>query len=187
MYVYLPVNRPAAPALVVALHGCTQSADDSVAYSGWRELADRDGFVLVLPEQSITNNLNRCFNWFEDNDIRRGSGEALSVIQMIDAALGVQPGPRAGIRHRAIRRWGHGGRCPLGDLSRCVRCRGGGGRAALRLRHLADRGIRLHESRERPHAVAVGAAGARGFSGYSGPYPRVAIWHGTADATVSPR
>jgi feruloyl esterase len=86
MYVYLPDDRPVAPALVVALHGCTQSADDYLTHSGWRELADRDGFVLVLPEQRITNNLNRCFNWFDDSDIRRGSGEALSVIQMVDAA-----------------------------------------------------------------------------------------------------
>ena len=67
---------PAAPALVVVLHGCTQSADDYLAHSGWRELADRDGFVLVLPQQKIANNLNRCFNWFEENDIRRGSVDA---------------------------------------------------------------------------------------------------------------
>src|SRR3954447_3026386 len=75
MYVYLPDHRPIAPALVVALHGCTQSAEDYLAHSGWRELADRDGFVLVLPEQRTTNNLNRCFNWFQESDIRRGSGE----------------------------------------------------------------------------------------------------------------
>jgi len=76
MYVYTPDDRPTAPALVVALHGCTQSADDYLTHSGWRELADRDGFVLVLPEQKIANNLNRCFNWFEENDIRRGSVDA---------------------------------------------------------------------------------------------------------------
>ena len=56
MHVYLPDDRPTAPALVVALHGCTQSADDYLAQSGWRELADRDGFVLLLPEQKIANN-----------------------------------------------------------------------------------------------------------------------------------
>ena len=33
------------------------------------------------------NNQNACFNWFEREDTRRDSGEALSIRQMIDAMV----------------------------------------------------------------------------------------------------
>ena len=46
-------------------------------------LAKRSGFVLVYAEQSRTNNPNRCFNWFRPHNARRGSGEALSIRQMV--------------------------------------------------------------------------------------------------------
>ena len=67
------------------LHGCTQTAADYDQGSGWSQLADRHGFVLLYPEQNRANNANLCFNWFEPGDIARGKGEALSIRQMIGA------------------------------------------------------------------------------------------------------
>jgi feruloyl esterase len=186
MYVYLPDDRPVAPALVVALHGCTQSADDYLEHSGWRELADRDGFVLVLPEQRTANNLNRCFNWFDDSDIRRGSGEALSVIQMVDAArsaYGLDParvfvtGLSAGGAMTAVLLATYPDVFAAGAVLAGVPfgCATSLTAAFACMDHGSDR-------TPLQWAQQVRAA----FPGYSGPYPRVAIWHGTADVTVSP-
>jgi poly(hydroxyalkanoate) depolymerase family esterase len=178
MYVYLPDDRPAAPALVVALHGCTQSADDYLAHSGWRELADRDGFVLVLPEQKIVNNLNRCFNWFEESDVRRGSGEALSVIQMIDAArsaYGVDP------KRVFVTGLSAGGAMTAALLATYPDVFAAGAVVAALTEALT---CMSHGSDRTPLQWAQQVRAAS--PGYAGPYPRVAIWHGTADRTVSP-
>src|SRR5690606_7496322 len=41
--------------LVVVLHGCSQSAQKVAEQSGWNELADKYGFVVIYPEQKRSN------------------------------------------------------------------------------------------------------------------------------------
>lgn len=85
MFRYVPPSsKNSKPALIVALHGCTQNAQDYADHSGWPELADRMGFLLIFPQQSLVNNPARCFNWFESKNSRRDSGEALSIEQMVE-------------------------------------------------------------------------------------------------------
>ena len=83
MYTYVPASVPANAPLVVALHGCTQSAADYVN-AGWNDLADVEKAYVVYPEQSTSNNSQKCFNWFQSEDTTRDSGEALSIKQMVD-------------------------------------------------------------------------------------------------------
>ena len=84
MYYYAP-SSPKSPApLVVALHGCTQSANEYADRTKWHVLANKYGFYVVFPQQQSSNNQNKCFNWFEPGDIARGQGEALSIKQMVD-------------------------------------------------------------------------------------------------------
>src|SRR4249919_2079692 len=84
MFSYRPSTLADNPALVVVLHGCTQTAAGYDYGAGWSTLADRYGFALLLPEQQRSNNPNGCFNWFVPDDSRRGRGEALSIRQMIE-------------------------------------------------------------------------------------------------------
>jgi poly(hydroxyalkanoate) depolymerase family esterase len=84
MLTYLPDDLPAGSALVVVLHGSTQSAANYDVGAGWSTLADRYGFALLMPEQTRKNNLNGSFNWFQRNDIQRGEGEAHSIMQMVE-------------------------------------------------------------------------------------------------------
>jgi poly(hydroxyalkanoate) depolymerase family esterase len=84
MYEYVPADVPANAPLVVALHGCTQTAADYVK-AGWNDLADQWKFYVVYAEQSSKNNQNSCFDFFDPNDASRGAGEALSIKQMVDA------------------------------------------------------------------------------------------------------
>ncbi len=83
MFKHVPASMPANAPLVVALHGCTQTA---AAYesAGWTALANTHKFYVVYPQQVSGNNSNKCFNWFESGDIARGAGEALSIKQMVD-------------------------------------------------------------------------------------------------------
>ena len=87
MYIYVPAHMPAHAPLVVSLHGCLQDAG-SYSRAGWLQLADQWKFYLVFPEQSPANNLSRCWNWFQSDNIHRGHGEAASIIAMINKMKG---------------------------------------------------------------------------------------------------
>jgi poly(hydroxyalkanoate) depolymerase family esterase len=87
MLMHVPEQLPSMAPLVVALHGCNQSADEYDYGTGWSSLADRLGFAVVYPEQQPTNNPKNCFSWFVPGDISRGYGEALSIQQMVEHAL----------------------------------------------------------------------------------------------------
>src|SRR6266496_6459243 len=84
---YVPSGLPAGRPVVVALHGCTQTASAYGTGSGWQELADRMRFTVLMPEQKTANNSNRCFNWFEPGDTTRGQGEAESIAQMVHQTI----------------------------------------------------------------------------------------------------
>jgi poly(hydroxyalkanoate) depolymerase family esterase len=88
MFVYTPAKRLRAGApLIVVLHGCGQYAESFARNAGWLALAEHCGAALLLPEQRATNNQGRCFNWYRPGDAGRGSGEAMSVRQMVRAAI----------------------------------------------------------------------------------------------------
>jgi poly(hydroxyalkanoate) depolymerase family esterase len=87
MLARVPEDQSAGVALVVVLHGCTQSAAAFDRACGWSNLATRLGFALLLPEQRRANNPKRCFNWFAASDTRRDAGEALSIGRMVDRML----------------------------------------------------------------------------------------------------
>src|SRR5665213_896580 len=87
MFLHAPKALPKKAPLVVILHGCTQDAAGYDAGSGWSQLADRAGFVVLAPEQTRENNTNGCFNWFQPGDTAHGEGEAASIRQMIECAV----------------------------------------------------------------------------------------------------
>ncbi|KAB7619743.1 PHB depolymerase family esterase [Alkalilimnicola sp. S0819] len=92
MYTHVPQTLREKAPLVLALHGCTQSASTYHKESGWSELADRHGFLVVYPEQNSENktaqtgNPYNCFNWagYYGARMAKGDGENASVMQMIE-------------------------------------------------------------------------------------------------------
>ena len=87
MLSYVPQDLPQGSPLLVALHGCTQTAAGYDHGSGWSNIADRQRFAVLFPEQQSSNNPNNCFNWFLASDTRRDQGEALSIRQMIERMI----------------------------------------------------------------------------------------------------
>src|SRR6476660_9549461 len=87
MFAYAPEHLPPKAPLVVALHGCTQTADEFDHGTGWSSLSDSLGFAVVYPQQQPANNPMNCFSWFLPGDIARGHGEALSIREMVEHAI----------------------------------------------------------------------------------------------------
>ena len=69
--------------LVVALHGCTQTADVYRQLSGWDTEAESKGFIVLFPQQSSSRNSYSCWNWFQQADMQRGSGEPSIIDGMV--------------------------------------------------------------------------------------------------------
>ncbi len=84
MLLHLPPEPMNAHSLVIAMHGCTQNAHIHAKESGWNQLADKHGFIVLYPEQRTENNPNRCFNWFRPEHIARDKGETMSIKAMTD-------------------------------------------------------------------------------------------------------
>src|SRR5512132_1733366 len=185
MLAYVPDTLLEPRALVVVLHGCTQTAASYEYGTGWSTLADRHGFALLLPEQNRSNNPLRCFNWFRAEDTGRDAGEALSIRQMVErmiAAHGIDrsrvyvTGLSAGAAMTSVMLATYpdvfaGGAIIAGVPYRC----------ANGLQDAFDvifQG-RSREAREWGDLV-------RAASPHQGPWPKVSVWHGAADSTVKP-
>lgn len=80
-FVYTPAGYTTdrCVAMVVMLHGCTQTAAESAAGTQWNPLADEHEFVVVYPQQGDADNALSCWNWFVPEHQERGSGEAAII------------------------------------------------------------------------------------------------------------
>jgi len=87
MYIYKPEISEGQLPLVVMLHGCAQTATEIAEQSGWNALADSNNFMVIYPQQKVENNLNKCFNWYEEMDISKNDGESDTVKEMIQYVL----------------------------------------------------------------------------------------------------
>lgn len=186
MYAYRPDGLPAGAPLVVALHGCTQSANDYYTHSGWPKFADAYGFALVLPQTSSANNANSCFNWFEPGDSGRGRGEALSIKQMVDKAVSLYG---ADTRRVYITGLSAGGAMTANMLAAYPDVFAGGaigsGLPARCASTVSEAYTCMYSPPDRSPAQwgdLVRAAAPAGTASW----PRVAIWQGSADTTVNP-
>ena len=69
--------------IVVLLHGCAQTGEDLAKQSGFLGLAQDHKFALLMPQQGLTNNIKRCFNWYSADDYIKDKGETRSIKNMI--------------------------------------------------------------------------------------------------------
>lgn len=183
--IYIPATLRAKASLVVVLHGCTQSAAAYDHGSGWSDLADEHGFALLFPEQQRSNNPNLCFNWFLPADATRDKGEALSIRQMIDAMLEAYPLDPAKVFITGL---SAGGAMASVMLATYPELFAGGGviaglayGSANTIPEAFDR-MRGHGGPASPELVSR----VQDASAHDGPWPRISIWQGSADATVHP-
>ena len=86
-------SRKAWP-LLVMMHGCKQDALTFAAGTRMNQLADREGFLVLYPEQRRTANTYRCWNWFDSSRNGPGSEADLvaGMVREVIATYAVDPG-----------------------------------------------------------------------------------------------
>lgn len=116
MYFYVPesvrIGDQARP-LVVLLHGCGQNAEFFFSSSGWQQLADREGFVILAPQQQKgpgsypgslfelakqmmgltpgTGNPFFCFSWFDNAQARLIAESVINMIVRVSNEYRIDP------------------------------------------------------------------------------------------------
>jgi feruloyl esterase len=185
MLAYVPQGLAAGAPLVVALHGCSQSAAGFDRGTGWSALADSHGFALLLPEQQTSNNGNGCFNWFQPGDTRRDRGEARSIRAMIarivrDEALDE--------RRIFVTGLSAGGAMTSVMLATYPEVFAGG---AIIAGMPYGAAANVQQALECMHNPASRPAPEWGYfvrraSRHKGPWPKISVWHGSADQNVQP-
>jgi poly(hydroxyalkanoate) depolymerase family esterase len=189
MHVYVPDTRPAAPAIVVAMHGCGGSGPGFFSGSEFASLADRYGFVVIYPSAQQQAGFGNCFDTWSDAAKRRGGGsDPVSIVSMVTYAE---------------QRYG-------GDPNRVFAT--GSSSGGMMTNHM----LALYPDVFRAGAAFMGVpfdcfanaadyppgasrctggsmdrtpqqwgdAVRQAYPGYTGPRPRIQLWHGTADTLV---
>jgi len=185
MFSFLPEQLQQPPALVVVLHGCGQTAASYDLGAGWSTLARHYGFALLMPEQQSSNNSRGCFNWFNPQNTARDHGEACSIRQMVAWMV-----DNIGIDQRRIFVTGlsAGGAMTSVMLATYPEVFAGGAiiagmpfGVASNVREALN-GMFQSPSRS---ATELGDL-VRNASNHKGPWPKLSVWHGSADRTVNP-
>ena len=189
MYTYAPSGAPSNAPLVLALHGCGEAATDYEA-AGWNALADKYGFYVVYPQQQSANDIEDCFNWYGNTsgslaDITRGQGEAESIAQMVaamQAAYSIDP--------KRIYATGFSGGAAyavaLLALYPDVFAAGASfSGIPFGCANSLSNAYTCMDSATSKTPDQWGTLAKAGFPGYSGPYPRLSVWQGSADTTVN--
>jgi poly(hydroxyalkanoate) depolymerase family esterase len=78
--------------LVLMLHGCTQKTEELAELSGINDLAEKENFLVVYPEQNAAANPLKCWNWFDPKHQSREAGEPsliAAVVQNVRSSYSV--------------------------------------------------------------------------------------------------
>jgi poly(hydroxyalkanoate) depolymerase family esterase len=185
MFSFVPEKHQQPPALVVVLHGCGQTAAGYDLGAGWSTLAKHYGFALLMPEQQASNNANGCFNWFNPEDTTRDSGEAYSIWQMIAR---MTRDYKIDARRIFVTGLSAGGAMTSVMLATYPEVFAGGAVIAGLPFGVASN---VHEAlngmfQSPSHPASELGDLVRKASNHRGPWPKISVWHGSADRTVNP-
>src|SRR5690349_13914906 len=189
MHVYRPDNRPSHPAVVVAMHGCGGSGPGFYSGSEFASLADRYGFVVIYPSATQQAGFGNCFDTWSDAAKRRGGGsDPVSIVSMVTYAeqhYGGDP-------NRVYATGSSSGGMMTNEMLALYPDVFKAGAAFMGVpfncfANAADyppgsskcTGGSMNRTPQE-----WGDAVRQAYPGYTGPRPRMQLWHGTADTLV---
>ncbi|MDG9720983.1 PHB depolymerase family esterase [Streptomyces sp. DH24] len=185
MYLYVPDSVTANPAVVVAVHYCTGSGPAMYSGTEFASLADRHGYVVVYP--SVTRS-SKCFDVSSPQALRRGGGsDPIGIKSMVDWVVRTYDADTSRIFATGISSGAMMTNVLLGDYPDVFAA--GAAFAGVPFGCFATTDGSEWNSAcangtvtRTPQAWGDLVRGAH--PGYSGPRPRMQVWHGTEDDTL---
>ena len=185
MYLYVPDDVDPEPALVVAIHYCTGSGPAFHSGTDWAQLADQHGFIVLYP--SVTRS-SKCWDVSSQASLSGGGSDSVGIKSMmdwVDAEYGVNPDQvySTGVSSGAM----------MTNVMLAVYPEVFAAGAAFSgvpyTCFATDNGSEWNSQCSGGQIDRTpqqwGDAVRSNNPGYSGPWPRMQIWHGTNDDTLA--
>jgi poly(hydroxyalkanoate) depolymerase family esterase len=182
MYLYVPDSVTAHPAVVVAVHYCTGSGPAMYNGTEWAQLADRYGFVVVYP--SVTR-ASKCFDVASPQALKRGGGsDPVGIKSMVDWVTRTYSADTSKIYATGISSGAMMTNVLLGDYPDVFAAGAAFSGVPFGCFATTDgsewnsacaNGTVTHTPQEWGNLVRAA------YPGYTGPRPRMQVWHGTQD------
>ncbi len=185
MHLYVPDKVAARPAILVAVHYCTGSGPAFYSGTQFASLADQYGFIVIYPSATRSG---QCFDVYSQEALRRGGGsDPVGIVSMVNYVL---PRYNADPSRVFVTGASSGGMMTnvlLGDYPDVFKA--GAAFMGVPFGCFATTGGSTWNSQcangqiiKTPQQWGDLVRGA--FPGYTGPRPRMQVWHGTEDATL---
>jgi poly(hydroxyalkanoate) depolymerase family esterase len=185
MFHYVPANRPAGAPLVVVAHGCAQTAQEQAETSGWLTLAERFKFAVLFPQTSTTNEpLGGCFRTWIPAHQQRGAGEPLSVKQMVDTLKAQYSLSSSATFITGMSSGGHLANVMMATYPDVFAAGAPQSSFPYKCAMDASELTMCAQGGRNYTAQQWGDLARSGYPGYNGPWPKVQIWHGSADTLI---
>ncbi|GIJ24160.1 extracellular catalytic domain type 1 short-chain-length polyhydroxyalkanoate depolymerase [Micromonospora lutea] len=185
MYLYVPDRVAPRPGLLVVVHYCTGSGPAMYSGTQFARLADQYGFIVIYP--SVTRS-SQCFDVYSQQALRRGGGsDPVGIMSMVDhvrsrysvdptriAATGTSSGAMMtnvllGLYPDVFRAGAAFAGVPFG----CFATTGG-----------SEWNSECANGQISRTPQQWGDLVRNAYPGYTGPRPRMQIWHGTNDEVL---
>lgn len=189
MHIYVPDVRPANPAVVVAMHGCGGNGPGFYSGSEFGRLADQYGFVVIYPTATQQAGFGNCFDvWSAASKVRNGGSDPVSIMSMVSYAqrqYGGDPqrvyatgSSSGGMMTQALMALYpdvyKAGAAFMGVPFNCF----------ANAADFPPTNSQCVNGRMDRTPQQWGDAVRQAYSGYTGPRPRVQLWHGTNDNLI---
>lgn len=185
MFSYVRIGFPANGPLVVVAHGCGQTAQNMADTSGWVQLADTYKIALIFPQTSTANEpTGGCFRTWQPAHQARGAGEPLSVKQMIDYLRSLYSISASRIYMTGLSSGGHLTNIMLATYPDVFAAGAPHSSFPYKCATTYAQLSACSFGYVNYTSTVWGNLARSGYPGYSGPRPKVQIWHGSADPLI---
>jgi acetylxylan esterase len=185
MYLYVPDDVDPEPALVVAIHYCTGSGPAFHSGTDWAQLADQHGFIVLYP--SVTRS-SKCWDVSSPASLSGGGSDSVGIKSMMDWV-----GARYDVNPDQIYSTGVSSGAMMTNVMLAVYpevfAAGASFSGVPYTCFATDNGSEWNSQCSGGQIDRTpqqwGDAVRSNDPGYSGPWPRMQIWHGTNDDTLA--
>jgi acetylxylan esterase len=193
MYLYVPDRLPTKPAVLVAVHYCTGSGPAFFSGTEFKSLADQYGFIVIYPSTVRTGN---CWDVSSAGALtHNGNSDPVGITSMVryvqqryatDTARTFVTGASSGAMMTNVLLADYpdvfaGGAAFMGVPDTCFQASAGNPADPSQQ---AGWNSACANGQVSKTPAQWGDAVRNSYPGYTGPRPRMQLWHGTTDTTL---
>jgi acetylxylan esterase len=185
MYLYVPNNVAPRPAILVAVHYCTGSGPAFFSGTEFASLADRFGFIVIYPSATRSGS---CFDVSSPGALRHnGTSDPVGIVSMVTYVEQHDNGDPSRVYVTGASSGGMMTNVLLGDYPDVFKA--GAAFMGVPFGCFATTDGSMWNSACANGTIVKtpqqwGDLVRAAFPGYSGPRPRMQLWHGTEDTTL---